>query len=683
MFLKNLDIYGFKSFADRTRVEFADGITALLGPNGCGKSNVVDAIKWVLGEQASRAMRAEKMEDVIFNGTENRKPLNVAEVTLTLANDAGLLPIDMPEIEIKRRLYRSGESEYFINAAAVRLKEVRELFWDTGVGKAAYSVMEQGKIDQILSSKPDERRYLFEEAAGITKFKVRGVETERKLQKTEENMRQVEVILAEIKRSYDILKTQADKTLKYRAFREEVFNYELDIQLLRLKQFRNDKNERGEEFKRRTADRDRLREEMEAMNKALEENMDLVNSLEGKFAEFQKQVLILAGEKVAREKEGKLLSEQKAEVKAKISQNEDRERATGLKIEELIEDAEEQDGVVRDLRKKVQDIFLAGLYEPFAELFSVDRMQELALILQTKAGRAEKGEVFIKELWEPALKFITAAAHYLDGGKGAYDAFKTDLPHKSLRSDEIWEHLAAWLRRIFALAAYADVPPEDSGKAVKTIFKELKEEFAEGPGLAAFSAGYGVLSILRSVIGAGASGSEAAALMNHWGLDRKLRECWAALGIDSGKAWQLSGLMGAILRRTNPPIIPSKIPSKEPSKEPPTAETLIVENYDAEDFRKVLGVNLYDGVIWFNKECFEGALHYAPLFLMLDSTAESETDWLGYINLVAAIAEQFRAAEGLSAYRLDGLLAALGDDKPAKKPAAKASTTAKTKGRKK
>ena len=128
MFLKRLDIFGFKSFADKTPIEFADGITALLGPNGCGKSNVVDAVKWVLGEQASRAMRAEKMEDVIFNGTENRKALNVAEVTLTLQNDAGLLPLDVPEIEIKRRLFRSGESEYFINSAPVRLKEVRELF---------------------------------------------------------------------------------------------------------------------------------------------------------------------------------------------------------------------------------------------------------------------------------------------------------------------------------------------------------------------------------------------------------------------------------------------------------------------------------------------------------------------------------------------------------------------------
>ncbi|MCL2601909.1 MAG: AAA family ATPase, partial [Treponema sp.] len=356
MFLKSLDILGFKSFADKTRVEFADGITALLGPNGCGKSNVVDAVKWALGEQASRSLRAEKMEDVIFNGTENRKPLNVAEVILTLGNDAGLLPLDVPEVEIKRRLYRSGESEYFINSAPVRLKEVRELFWDTGVGKAAYSVMEQGKIDQILSSKPDERRYLFEEAAGITKFKVRGAEAERKLAKTEENMRQVEGVLGEVKRSYDSLRVQSEKTLKYRALKDEIFENELDIQLLRLKNFRNERDELQGTLKRRTLERDAAREEIDAANKALEENMDLVNSLEAQLSEFQKNIYGLAVERNAREKEVRLLAEQRNDSKAKISLNEGRERAAELKIEELANDAQDQDAEVRDLRKKVSDI---------------------------------------------------------------------------------------------------------------------------------------------------------------------------------------------------------------------------------------------------------------------------------------------------------------------------------------
>ena len=245
MFLKNLEIFGFKSFADRTRISFADGITALLGPNGCGKSNVVDAVKWVLGEQGAKNMRAEKMEDVIFNGTESRKALNVAEVSLTIANENGLLPLEASEIMIKRRLFRSGESEYYINGTQVKLKDIRELFWDTGVGKAAYSVMEQGKIDQILSSKPEDRRYLFEEAAGITRFKVKRAEAERKLERMEENKRQVEVILAEVKRSYDSLKIQADKALRYRGLRDEVFNFERDIQLLRLRGFIQERDRRN------------------------------------------------------------------------------------------------------------------------------------------------------------------------------------------------------------------------------------------------------------------------------------------------------------------------------------------------------------------------------------------------------------------------------------------------------
>ena len=234
MFLKSLEIFGFKSFADRTKIQFLDGITALLGPNGCGKSNVVDAVKWVLGEQASKTLRAGKMEDVIFKGTDTRKPLNVAEVTLTISNDGGILPLEYSEIAIKRRLYRSGDSEYFVNGQPAKLKDIRELFWDTGVGKAAYSVMEQGKIDQILSSKPEERRYFFEEAAGITRYKARGAEAERNLQRTEENMRQAEGILAEVKRSHDTLKVQAEKAVKYRDFKDEICQTELDIQLLKL-----------------------------------------------------------------------------------------------------------------------------------------------------------------------------------------------------------------------------------------------------------------------------------------------------------------------------------------------------------------------------------------------------------------------------------------------------------------
>lgn len=356
MFLKNIEIFGFKSFADRTRIEFADGITALLGPNGCGKSNVVDAVKWVLGEQASKAMRADKMEDVIFNGTESRKPLNVAEVTLTIANESGLLSLDMNEIAIKRRLYRSGESEYYINGAPVKLKDIRELFWDTGVGKAAYSVMEQGKIDQILSSKPEERRYIFEEAAGITRFKVRGAEAERKLEKTEENMRQIEGILGEVKRSYDSLKIQADKTVKYRALRDTVFENELDIQLLRLRGFTQDRDRRTSDIEEIRKKRDSIKDEIDAINASLEENMDVVNSMEEKLIDYQKQIYGLAVEKNEKDKQAKLLVERQNEAKSKLAQLEGRKTAVENRVESLREDADGQDEIVRDLARRLADI---------------------------------------------------------------------------------------------------------------------------------------------------------------------------------------------------------------------------------------------------------------------------------------------------------------------------------------
>ena len=356
MFLKSLEIFGFKSFADRTRIEFAEGITALLGPNGCGKSNVVDAMKWVLGEQASKTLRAEKMEDVIFNGTESRKALNVAEVTLTISNENGLLNLEVSEIAIKRRLYRSGESEYFINNTPVRLKELRELFWDTGVGKAAYSVMEQGKIDQILSSKPEDRRYLFEEAAGITRFKVRRAEAERKLQKTEENMRQVEGVLTEVRRSYDVLKVQAEKTVKHRSLRDAIFEHDLDIQLLRLKKFTDDYAQREESIKEEKAKRGEVQEKIDSIHAMLSENMDEVNSLEKKLEEHQKEVYGLAIEKRGKENQARLQAERQTELKTKLGQLELRKAGVQERIETLEEDAGEQDAKVHDFQKQVRDI---------------------------------------------------------------------------------------------------------------------------------------------------------------------------------------------------------------------------------------------------------------------------------------------------------------------------------------
>ena len=302
MHLQAIELLGFKSFPDKTRIDFAHGITALLGPNGCGKSNIVDAIKWSVGEQSAKTLRADKMEDIIFNGTENRKALSIAEAKLTLTNDSGQLPLDAAEITIKRRLYRSGDSEYFINNVPVRLRDIRELFFDTGIGKSAYSIMEQGRIDQILSTKPEDRRYVFEEAAGITKYRIKGLEAERKLEKTQDNMRQVEGILGEVKRSYDTLKTQAEKTESYRNLKERIFQVELDIQLLRLRGFLEQQEKCEQQLAKRNEGRNALKQGIDSIRESMEQSIDQVNTMESHLIENQKKTLPdRSGEKQQRE----------------------------------------------------------------------------------------------------------------------------------------------------------------------------------------------------------------------------------------------------------------------------------------------------------------------------------------------------------------------------------------------
>jgi chromosome segregation protein len=335
VFLKSLEIFGFKSFADRVRIEFSDGVAALLGPNGCGKSNVVDAMKWVLGEQSSKSLRAERMEDIIFAGSESRKPLGVAEVTLLLSNEKEILPLDLPEISIRRRLYRSGESEYFINGAPVKLREVRELFFDTGIGKSAYSIMEQGKIDQLLSSKPEDRRLVFEEAAGITRFRVRGQEAERKLERTEENMRHVEGILEEVRRSYNSLKAQAEKAESYRQLREQIFELELQTQLVRLKGLMDDRRRREAKLAERELSRNRLREAIEEVSASITRQVDEVNSMERELVEANKLLYQLDLDKASRLEQANMYRERVAELERSIEGEEAREQALRRKLSDI------------------------------------------------------------------------------------------------------------------------------------------------------------------------------------------------------------------------------------------------------------------------------------------------------------------------------------------------------------
>ncbi|MGS0650482.1 AAA family ATPase, partial [Staphylococcus arlettae] len=209
VYLKSIDAFGFKSFAEHTNVEFDEGVTAIVGPNGSGKSNITDAIKWVLGEQSAKSLRGAKMEDIIFSGAEHRKAQNYAEVRLRLDNHSGKLQVDQDEITVTRRLYRSGESEYYLNNDRARLKDIIDLFLDSGLGKEAFSIISQGRVDEILNAKPIDRRQILEESAGVLKYKKRKAASVQKLDQTEDNLNRVEDILYDLEGRVEPLREEA------------------------------------------------------------------------------------------------------------------------------------------------------------------------------------------------------------------------------------------------------------------------------------------------------------------------------------------------------------------------------------------------------------------------------------------------------------------------------------------
>ena len=238
MYLKSIEVQGFKSFANKIKFEFHNGITGIVGPNGSGKSNVADAVRWVLGEQRVKQLRGGSMQDVIFSGTENRKPLSYASVAITLDNSDHKLPVEYGEVTVTRKLYRSGESEYLINGTACRLKDINEMFYDTGIGKEGYSIIGQGQIDKILSGKPEERRELFDEAAGIVKYKRRKNLSLKKLEEERQNLTRVNDILQELEKQLGPLERQSETAREYLKKKEELKTYDINMFLLEEERLR-------------------------------------------------------------------------------------------------------------------------------------------------------------------------------------------------------------------------------------------------------------------------------------------------------------------------------------------------------------------------------------------------------------------------------------------------------------
>ncbi len=355
MYLKSIEVHGFKSFANRIHFEFHNGITGIVGPNGSGKSNVADAVRWVLGEQRIKQLRGAKMEDVIFAGTENRKPLGSAMVAITLDNSDHVLPIEYEEVTVSRRLFRSGESEYRINGNICRLKDINEMFYDTGIGKEGYSIIGQGQIDKILSGKPEERRELFDEAAGIVKYKRRKIVTEKKLEDERNNLVRINDILSELEKQVKPLEKQSETAKQYLQLKEELKRYDINLFLNEVISIENKLKELEEkiliaedEMKDTKVLYERTKSDYEEVEKKID---DLTNDIESKKTKLNQYLIF----KEKQESEIKLLEEQINSSKQNREHYENRMESIHNSLNEYSKEKEEYEKELSENIKILND----------------------------------------------------------------------------------------------------------------------------------------------------------------------------------------------------------------------------------------------------------------------------------------------------------------------------------------
>ncbi|MGP3560921.1 chromosome segregation protein SMC [Geobacillus sp. BK01] len=349
MFLKRLDVVGFKSFADRVSIDFVPGVTAVVGPNGSGKSNITDAIRWVLGEQSAKSLRGAKMEDVIFAGSDSRKPLNVAEVTITLDNEDGFLPLEYQEVSVTRRVYRSGESEFFINRQPCRLKDIVDLFLDSGLGKEAFSIIGQGRVEEILSSKPEERRTIFEEAAGVLKYKLRKKKAETKLAETQDNLHRVNDILHELGQQLEPLQMQASIAKEYLEKREELERFEVALMVHDIEQLHRQWSELKETLDGHQREEGALAAALQKMEAHIEQLRDQMAAIDESVDGLQ-QVLLLASEELEKlEGRKEVLKERKKNAEKRKGQLDEAAAALTAKRRRLAEQLHSEQAMLAEL----------------------------------------------------------------------------------------------------------------------------------------------------------------------------------------------------------------------------------------------------------------------------------------------------------------------------------------------
>ena len=371
MYLKSIEIQGFKSFANKTRLEFHQGFTAIVGPNGSGKSNIGDAVRWVLGEQRVKQLRGGSMQDVIFAGTELRKPMSYAYVAITMDNSDHALPVDFTEVTVARKLYRSGESEYLLNGTQVRLRDVQELFYDTGVGKEGYSIIGQGQIDRILSDKPEDRRELFDEAAGIVKFKRRKEQALKKLESEQSNLVRVSDILSELEKQVGPLEKQAEKAQVYLKAREE--QKTLDVNVFLMENEKTDRqakevqknletaqahlSDTTERYEKSKTEYDEIEEKLTAVNAAIEEERDFITKAGIAKKELENNIALFEEQIRSAKSNAEHFDQRKEALTAGIREREEKKAAilTGKSgIDEKLRDLEDEKLAAETLREQAE-----------------------------------------------------------------------------------------------------------------------------------------------------------------------------------------------------------------------------------------------------------------------------------------------------------------------------------------
>ena len=401
MYLKALEIQGFKSFPDKTVLNFGEDITAIVGPNGSGKSNISDAIRWVMGEQNSRQLRGAKMEDVIFGGTEKRRQMGFAQVTLVIDNTEHIFNRDEAEVAVTRRYYRSGESEYYINRQSVRLKDVNELFMDTGMGREGYSIIGQGKIDEILSVRSDDRREVFEEAAGISKYRHRKEESERKLQRTEENLVRINDKIAELELQVEPLRKQAETAKRYLVLHDELRTLEISVWLENLQKLKADRLKLQTDFETAQADQKKAQAELDEVYARAEEYARLMHENDCAAEERRGQVSALEsaiGEHESAAAVARTTAQHHADtierMEREMSESRSRTESLQEQMDALSRRAEEIAAAARALEAEAETLFAqmqagAGSGEAVAAQLEELRRQEAREIAGAAQTQAE------------------------------------------------------------------------------------------------------------------------------------------------------------------------------------------------------------------------------------------------------------------------------------------------------